>query len=613
MNRRWRSLLYWLSLLALAGCGGGPVPGEPPPFEASLPKSGVNDVWYSQASRDTAIVFVHGILSDSRSCWWYQDPLDRSRNNFWPEIVKHDTRLGSPSIFLAGYYADVDSGIATIRDSAQQVWRGLTRTTNGQAPIEAKRILFITHSTGGIVARYLLDAYADQLREKVVGLMLVASPSGGSDAANALAEIIEMYESELGRTLMTNSAVLSDLDRRFKDLVANGTLPFLVGIEAIEHQRIFHRKYLPNFKVFEVTRLVPRESGGRYFGDARLLTRTDHFSTVKPNDERHPAHDLLLEFYSGRFAQASERARQVLERPIVDATNVVEITAANAGEYQDIGKLTAHRLVVRDVDVRVRDTSEIEANEIELVGSARITGQEITVRAGRLKGGRIVADGSDGPPGQPGITGGRIYVAAALSITGTTLVARGGKGGNGANGTVAGAAGGKGGTIHISSVNALDIPPDVNGGAGGLQAGKPGDPGSVFFTKFGNPLQARALAMTEGRAGLQGALIAAAVPATGTSVTPLPFVTDFAAASLPDIDRLATILRNDSRTTVVLQPGSDLPMATAQKQYRMTIELLQKRGVQRHQITTVEPNVAVVPSPPGARAGIEAILVPFKG
>jgi hypothetical protein len=119
--------------------------------------------------------------------------------------------------------------------------------------------------------------------------------------------------------------------------------------------------------------------------------------------------------------------------------------------------------------------------------------------------------------------------------------------------------------------------------------------------------------MTEGRAGLQGALIAAAVPATGTSVTPLPFVTDFAAASLPDIDRLATILRNDSRTTVVLQPGSDLPMATAQKQYRMTIELLQKRGVQRHQITTVEPNVAVVPSPPGARAGIEAILVPFKG
>ena len=159
------------------------------------------------------------------------------------------------------------------------------------------RILFVCHSTGGIVARYLLEYNAEQFRSKTVGMLLIASPSYGSKWADKLSLLSRFYNQRLGIQLQWGNWSLRDLDARFKDLVNNRTIPSFIGIEAYENRFIVHRKWLPDRTV-----VVTEESAGRYFGAPVLLRGTDHFSSVKPADTKHPAHELLVDFWY-RFRQ----------------------------------------------------------------------------------------------------------------------------------------------------------------------------------------------------------------------------------------------------------------------------------------------------------------------
>ena len=123
------------------------------------PAKGDNNVWYHYDDHsDTAFVFVHGILSDSRSCWYYEDRDDESKSCYWPELVLEDPRLDKPSIFLGGYYTAIDSGPYEIRNCASELYRAIRRDDDDpelRPPVmEKERIVFICHSTGGIVARY---------------------------------------------------------------------------------------------------------------------------------------------------------------------------------------------------------------------------------------------------------------------------------------------------------------------------------------------------------------------------------------------------------------------------------------------------------------------------
>jgi len=84
----------------------------------------------------------------------------------------------NPSIFLGGFYTEFNSGYFDFRDAADQLYQAIATGVN---PVLNKRkIVFVTHSTGGIVARQLLVKYVDKFVGKKVGLVLIASPSLGS-------------------------------------------------------------------------------------------------------------------------------------------------------------------------------------------------------------------------------------------------------------------------------------------------------------------------------------------------------------------------------------------------------------------------------------------------
>jgi pimeloyl-ACP methyl ester carboxylesterase len=97
-------------------------------------------------------VFVHGIFSDSRSCWLYKSPQRPAKDQYWPEIVRYDSRFDHPSIFLGGFYTALDSGPYGIPQAASELVEGLK--LNGV--LDKKHIIFVAHSTGGIVTRYML-------------------------------------------------------------------------------------------------------------------------------------------------------------------------------------------------------------------------------------------------------------------------------------------------------------------------------------------------------------------------------------------------------------------------------------------------------------------------
>lgn len=212
---------------------------------------------------------------------------------YWPELIRQDPRLHHPSIFLGGYYTDFDSGKYDITDCAKELLTGLrVPDARLQRPVlDHQRIVFVCHSTGGIIVRYLLESEAQLFATKQIGLVLMASPSYGSKLANTLGGLASFYDNQLGRHLRWGNDLLQNLDDRFKDVLDRRTIPQLVGIEACENHFIIHRKFWPNRM-----KVVKKDSAGRYFA-VRMLANTDHFSVVKPSSASHPAHLLLVDFW----------------------------------------------------------------------------------------------------------------------------------------------------------------------------------------------------------------------------------------------------------------------------------------------------------------------------
>jgi tetratricopeptide (TPR) repeat protein len=256
-----------------------------------LPAVRENNLWYQDRETDEVLVFVHGIFSDSRSCWLRekQPPV------YWPDLVSRDCRFDQYSLYLGGYFTALDAGAFKVQHCADHLYRALDRPERpgAKSVLERSNIVFVCHSTGGIIVRYMLESQAAVFKDKTIGLVLIASPSFGSGWADKLSWLSELYNAQLARQLEWGNNSLDDLDERFQRLIKERRIPRLRGIEAYENHFIFHRKLLPDRSV-----VVNKSSAGRYFAPPHQLPQTDHFTCVKPDSERHPAHELLVDFCS---------------------------------------------------------------------------------------------------------------------------------------------------------------------------------------------------------------------------------------------------------------------------------------------------------------------------
>lgn len=260
-----------------------------------LPKQGKNNTWFRYTESDSVLVFMHGVLSDSRNCWLYESKSHPESNCYWPGLIESDPKFKDISIYLAGYYTAPDSGPYEIRNCADEVLAALKRTDDdGNSPVMKKqKITFVCHSMGGIVARYLLDVNQGEFKDKKVGLVLIASPSYGSQFANSLEALTKLFNHQQGVQLQWGNWNLRDLDDRFKELKERKRISDLSGIELYENHFVVHKKWLP---IFNRTVVVPKESAGRYFGAAKQVAKTDHFTICKPREKSDLVHQYLFDF-----------------------------------------------------------------------------------------------------------------------------------------------------------------------------------------------------------------------------------------------------------------------------------------------------------------------------
>lgn len=267
----------------------------------SIPLSGKNNVWYCDTDSDTVIIFVHGVLSDSHGAW--SNTPDGPKETYWPEIVRTDPHFGDPAIFLGGYPAGFDGTNSGITNAFEYIRSALIRQINGRRKIlDRDNIIFVTHSTGGVVVRYLLLEMQKELRNKRIGLLLVASPSGGSDYAIYLGWLTELVKHEIGKELRWGG-LLTNIDTRFKNFVGDDKLPVLEGKELVEGRMItpttqYWGKWLVELFVGAyVPKIVSKNSAARYFAHPLVLKEYDHISIVKPNGKDHLTHQELQGLY----------------------------------------------------------------------------------------------------------------------------------------------------------------------------------------------------------------------------------------------------------------------------------------------------------------------------
>jgi len=216
-------------------------------------------------------------------------------------------------VYLGGYYTSVDSQLYDVTDAADELFAALKR----DRVLDRQNILFVCHSTGGIVVRYMLyhhreEFYSSGGIDKTVGMLLIASPSYGSKIADidVIRYLTDQFNNRLSGQLRWNNEFLKQLDGNFKDLVHFKLVPHLVGREAVENHFVVHRKWLP---LFDRHLVVEPESAGRYFAHQVRLRDTDHFSAVKPDSREHPAYELLADFFRDEFrGMEIERAQDKL-------------------------------------------------------------------------------------------------------------------------------------------------------------------------------------------------------------------------------------------------------------------------------------------------------------
>jgi len=312
------------------------------PESLSMPQDRPNNFWYFRNHSGVVVVFVHGIFSDSRSCWLFEEPSSQLRV-FWPDLVRADPRLGAPSIYLAGYYTGVDSGDFSVAQCARQVFEALERpgVDGSPAVLDREKIVFVCHSTGGIVSRYMLERHKDSFRNKGVGLALIASPSLGSVWANVASLAARYYNQRLGLQLQWEGEALEDIHGRFRDLVneKHKVMPRLFGMEACENKMIF-RESLPKWIRWLLPnrlKLVTTLSAGQYFGEVKTLPDTDHFSTVKPSGFHHPSHEFLVTFMLRFREMQAEHCRELPPKEPDD-----QLTKAIEKRLSDLWKRVRH-------------------------------------------------------------------------------------------------------------------------------------------------------------------------------------------------------------------------------------------------------------------------------
>lgn len=281
------------------------------------------------AENSDCIIFIHGILSSGETAW-------RNENgSFWPDLLSAEPAVKNVGIYVFSYRTDLFSKMYSLKDVADS----LREFFNLERLWSARRICFVCHSMGGIVARKFTLVQQSKLirNETAVGFFLVASPSIGSRDANLFAPLARIFGNSQAEALRfsQDNVWLNELDSDFLTLKESGLLK-ICGKELVEDEAWLPKKLIASFR-----QTVEPFAAARYFGEAIKIAFSDHFSIAKPKDRDALQYKELMYFLDILFSapQSSESKFVSHEGDRVKVTSRVPTQVVEGRENSDLSEI----------------------------------------------------------------------------------------------------------------------------------------------------------------------------------------------------------------------------------------------------------------------------------
>lgn len=213
------------------------VNSEPQAAVSPLPKIQgpgytVTELYIPPASANAVvdIIFVHGLIGNAFNTWYH-----KQAEVYWPqELLKEDIR--DARIMSFGYDADVvnwwsQASNNRIGNHAENMLGALVRLRE-ETDTEERRIVFVTHSLGGLVTQKALALsrhspfpHLRQLETCTRGIIFLGTPHIGADIAKwggyaaKISSIARHTNVEIVKVLKPDSEMLGEIQRDFQGIL----------------------------------------------------------------------------------------------------------------------------------------------------------------------------------------------------------------------------------------------------------------------------------------------------------------------------------------------------------------------------------------------------------
>ncbi len=214
---------------------------------------------YNQNAK-TVIIFVHGVLGDSRTSW-----TNETTKEYWPELITKDPDFKDSNVYVFDYRTLPLARSLTIPMVAREMKDQLERSHVLNHP----RIIFLAHSMGGLVVREFL-INSENVVNKIDFIYFFATPTNGSPEALITSYLSRNPQFGNMRPLQSDNylAILQTnwLDRRFN----------IKSFCAFEGKKL-------RFGLFNYRKIVNQASALSLCTEPATLIQENHFNIVKPS------------------------------------------------------------------------------------------------------------------------------------------------------------------------------------------------------------------------------------------------------------------------------------------------------------------------------------------
>lgn len=185
---------------------------------------------YDDSEACVDIMVVHGLTGNAYNTWLHQ----RSKVHWPRDLLRQD--IPNARIMSFGYDADVvnlwnPASTSRLSNHAEKMVGDLVRKRE-RTNTETRKILFVTHSLGGLVtqkalsySRYAVERHLHQIERNTAGLVFLGVPNCGTDLASwasfgtQMVKILKQANSDITKVLKPGSEMLREVQKDFHSIL----------------------------------------------------------------------------------------------------------------------------------------------------------------------------------------------------------------------------------------------------------------------------------------------------------------------------------------------------------------------------------------------------------